>query len=133
MKSLLRNLLINSGSLWLTAQIIPGLIIESGVRGLLIGAIAFMIINLLLVPLIRVLLLPLNLLTLGIFAWLTNVLALYFLVAIVPAIKIVPYTFPGSNVGGIIFPMMSFSTFWVTVLVSFIMGVIIHFIFWLLK
>lgn len=133
MKSLLRNMLINTGCLWLTSQVIPGLIIENGIRGLLIGAFAFMIINILLVPLIKILLLPLNLLTLGIFAWLTNVLALYFLVAIVPAIKIVPYYFTGANWGGLIIPAASLSTFQVTVIASLLMGLIIHFIYWLLK
>lgn len=133
MKALLRHFLINLGALWTTSQIIPALSINGGVRGLVLGALAFMGANLLLVPLLRVLLLPLNLLTLGIFAWLANVLALYLLMLIVPYFQLLPYSFPGLTSGGLIIPPMELTTFQVAILVSFIIGLTIHFLQWLTK
>ena len=133
MKTLLRSLIINGGALWVTASILPGLVISGGVRGIIISTLALMVINFLLVPLIKILLLPLNLLTLGIFAWLTNVLALYFLVTIVPAVKIMPFIFEGANYSGFIIPAMSLSTLHVTIIASLLLGLITHFIYWLFK
>lgn len=133
MKFLLRTFSINLGALWVTSRIIPALVITGGIQGLIVGTLAFMVANLLLVPLIKILLLPLNLLTLGIFAWLSNVLALYFIVTVVPSFKLMPYNFPGANVEGFIIPAVNLSTFQAAIMVSFIIGFIIHFINWLVK
>lgn len=133
MKAIFRNFLINIGALWLTAEIIPALSISGGIKGLAVGALAFMAANLILVPLIKILLLPLNLLTLGLFAWLSNVLALYLLMLVVPYFQLLPYHFPGYASGGFIIPSWDLSTFQVAILVSFVIGFIIHFLQWLNK
>src|SRR3990167_7691598 len=101
MKTILRYFLINLVSLLITTRLIPGLTYTGGLRSLFIGALAFMLINLILVPLLKILFLPLNLLTLGLFAWLTNVLALYALTTIVSDFRLSPFYFPGGNFGGI--------------------------------
>lgn len=132
MKKVLRGLLINGGALWVTASVLPGLVIIGGVRGLLVSTFAFMLMNFILVPLIKILFLPLNLLTLGVFSWLTNVLALYFLVTILPSMKILPYSYPGWASGGFVIPAMDLSSFQVTVLASILISIIVHFIYWLM-
>ncbi|MDO8429631.1 MAG: phage holin family protein, partial [Candidatus Daviesbacteria bacterium] len=118
MKSLLRNFLINMSALWITSQLIPSLIINDGMKGLALGALAFMLSNILLVPLMKILFLPLNLLTLGIFAWLVNVLALYFLVIKVPSFQVFPYSFPGATFGGFIIMPAELTTFQVAIVAS---------------
>lgn len=133
MKSIIRSLLINSGGLWLTSQIIPAFIIKDGLKGLFLGALAFMLANILLVPLIKVLLLPLNILTLGLFAWLANVLALYFLMIFVPQFQLAPYHFPGFTYSGFVIPSADLTTFQVAIVVSLFMGITIHLSKWLIK
>ena len=133
MKALLRSFAFNGGALWITASILPGLIITGGLKGLMISTLALMVINFLLVPLIKILLLPLNLLTLGIFAWLTNVLALYFLTAVVPSIKIMPFVYAGANYSGFIIPAMTLNSLQVTILASLLIGLVSHFLYWLMK
>jgi putative membrane protein len=130
MKRLLRYFLINLVSLLAAAQVIPGLAYTGGAKSLVIGAIAFMVINLLLVPLLKILFLPLNLLTLGLFAWLTNVLALYALTTI-SDFKLVSYAFSGANLGGIVVPAYELSPFLVAIVASFVIGLITHFLQWL--
>jgi len=132
-KAILRNFLINLGALWVTSQAIPALSIDGGIKGLAVGALAFMGANIILVPLIKILLLPLNLLTLGIFAWLANVLALYLLMLAVPYFQLLPYQFPGFSWGGFIIPSLNLSTFQAAILISFVIGLIIHFLQWLTK
>lgn len=101
--------------------------------GYVLGALVFMVANFLLNPLMKVLLLPLNLLTMGVFAWLGNVLVLYFLTTVVPNFKLLPYQYAGLSFEGFIIPEISLSVFQVAILVSFLIGFIIHFVNWLLK
>ncbi len=133
MKSLLRRFLRSLVALYIATQLLPAVAILDGVRGLMISSAAFMLADFLLIPLLKILFLPLNLLTLGIFTWLTNVLALYVLVNIVPTFRVMPYFFPGANFGLLIIPAMSLSVFQVVVVASFLIGSIIHILNWLQK
>lgn len=131
MKTLLRYFLINLVALWGTSQIIKGLIFTDGTLTLVMAALAFTIINFLLIPLLKILFLPLNLLTLGAFSWLTNVLALYALTQVIQDFKLLPYYFPGWQANGFSVPAVDLTTFWVAVLASFIIGIFTHFLHWL--
>lgn len=133
MKTLLRYFLINLAALWITTRIIPGLTYTGGVKSLILGGLAFMLINLILVPLLRVLLLPLNLLTLGIFAWITNVLAIYALTSVISDFQLIPYSFLGFNYNGFTVPSYELSPFLVAVVASFLIGLITHFLQWLAR
>lgn len=131
MKTLLRYFLINLVSLWITTRVISGLTYTGGIKSLFLGALAFMLINLILVPLLKILLLPLNLLTLGIFAWITNVLALYALTTLVADFQLIPYAFAGFAYNGLTIPAYELSPFLVAIAASFIIGAITHFLQWL--
>jgi len=131
MKSLLRNFLINLIALWITAKIMPGLQYSGGIQTLLIGALGLMVLNIAVIPLLKVLFLPLNLLTLGIFAWVVNVVALYLMTTYLPVFKLVPYDFPGANLNGFMVPSYSLNLLEVAVITSFLIGLISHFLSWL--
>lgn len=133
MKKLLRKYLFSLGALWVSSQILPALVIQGELKGLALAALAFMIADIILIPLLKVLFLPLNLLTLGIFAWVTNVLALYFLVSVLPELELLPYHFPGIDLVGFIIPPIEMPTFMVAVVASFLIGGIIHILNWLAK
>lgn len=132
MKTILRYFLINLVSLWIVTELIPGVSYTGGFSILARGALIFMIINFLLVPILKILLLPLNLLTLGLFSWLTNVLALYALTTLMPKFKLLPYQFPGFEYQGFIIPSVELSVLWVAIIASLIIGVITHFLHWLI-
>lgn len=131
MKTLLRYFLINFVSLYITTTLLPGLRLTGGIKGLAVGAAAFMLINFILVPLLKILFLPLNLLTVGLFAWLVNVLALYALTTIVSDFVLLPYFFPGTTLAGLTIPPTQLTTFWVAVVASLMIGIITHFLQWL--
>lgn len=131
MKKIIRYFLINLASLWVTTQMIPGLAFTGGFKTLLIGGAAFTVINFLLVPLLKILFLPLNLLTLGLFSWIINVLALYALTTVVSGFYLVPFTFAETVYNGFTIPTTDLNTFWVAVLASFIIGVVTNFLQWL--
>ncbi len=131
MKTLLRYFLINTISLMLVTRMIPGLTYSGGMKSLFLGGLAFMLINFLLVPILKILFLPLNLLTLGLFSWITNVLALYALTTVISDFQLTPYTFPGYNYNGFNLPSYDLSPFLVAIIASFLIGAITHFLQWL--
>ena len=133
MKTLLRYYLINLVALWVSSTFIPGLIFSGGLSILVRAALIFMVINFLLVPVIKILLLPLNLLTLGFFAWLTNVLALFALTYIMPSFHIVSYQFPGFTYQGFSIPPVYLTPIWVAILASLLIGLLTHFLHWLIQ
>lgn len=131
MKSVLRYFLINTISLWAVTAILPGLSFGGEIKTLFLGGGAFTIINFILVPLLRILLLPLNILTLGLFSWVTNVLALYALINFIPGFLLTIYSFPGFEYNGFIIPSMDFSTMMAAIIASFLIGFFTHFLHWL--
>lgn len=131
MKTLLRYYLINLASLWVTTSLISGLSYSGGFRTLLFAGLVFTVINIILVPLLKILLLPLNILTLGLFAWITNVLALFVLTKMVSALTLTPFYFAGFSAGGISIQPIYLNTFWVAVLASLSIGIITHLLQWL--
>lgn len=133
MKKYLRLLLVNTATLWLAAKIITGISFDSQIKTLFSAALALTIIDLLIKPLIKILLLPINLLTLGAFRWLTNVIALYLTTLIVPEFKINGFFFPGFVYQGFAFPSMNLSTFLTFVLTSFTISLITTLLLWLAK
>ena len=131
MKRVLRYYLINLVALWLTTELVKGLSYTGGVKTLFAGAAIFAAINIILVPLLRILLLPLNLLTLGAFAWITNVLALYALTSVVPGFHLLPYSFPGFSYDGFTIPAAFLSSLWVAILASFVISIVTHLLHWI--
>ena len=134
MKSLVRYFLINLVSLWATSEILKGgLTYIGGFQTLLLAALVFAGINFILIPLLKILLLPLNLLTLGFFAWITNVIALYVLTTVVPQIRLTGFYFTGIEYNGFTVPSIELTTFWVAVVASLLIGLLTHFLHWLMN
>jgi putative membrane protein len=130
-KSLLRNFLINLVAIYTAARLIPGFQVTGGIRSFVLGAIGLMLLNMFVVPLLKITFLPLNLLTLGLFAWVLNVVALYALTSFLPDFKLVPYDFAGANIAALNIPSQSLSVLEVAILTSFLVGFISHFLLWL--
>lgn len=106
-----------------TAQyFLSGIHLESTWSAYLIASLVFVVFNFLLSPIIKLLLLPINLLTLGLFRWLTNVLILYLFDLVYDGISILSFTFPGYTSALISLHSGHLALFWVLVLASFIMS-----------
>ena len=133
MKKLLRSILINVYALWLTSLVIAGFTYNGGGQTLALAAVIFGVLNLLVRPLVKLFLLPINLLTLGLLGWLVNVLMLYLLTLLVPQIKIEAFDFPGFAYKGFIIPALKVSQFYCAVLASFLISFISGFLHWLSK
>jgi len=133
LKKILRSFIINLAAIILVNQAIPGFVVSGGYEGYLITAAVLTGVNLALKPLIRLLLLPINLLTLGTFRWLANVFTLYLVTLLVPYLEIVSFTFPGWSYQGFIVPEIFLAKVWVLVISSFFISLLTTFLFWLFR
>jgi len=70
------RLIINAVALWITAQVIPNIELTGNVVTLLIVAVIFGLVNALIRPLVKLLTLPINVVTLGLFSLVINALML---------------------------------------------------------
>jgi putative membrane protein len=71
------RLIINAIALWVATRIVSGISYEGGAQGLLAVALVFGVINAFVGPLIKLLTLPLVLLTLGLFTLIINAILLW--------------------------------------------------------
>lgn len=122
MRKVIVKILATAASFYLAQYFLSGVHIEQTWSAYLIASLVFVIFNFLLSPIIKLLLLPINLLTLGLFRWLTNVLVLYLFDLVYDGIQIVSFTYPGLHSSLLSFPSTHLALFWVLVLASLIMS-----------
>lgn len=132
-KKYLRLFLINLVAIWTAAELIEGVSFSGGLFTLASAALALTVVNFAVKPLINLLLLPINLITLGAFRWLVNVLTLYLVTLIVPELKIVGFLFSGFSYRGFVVPAIHLSTFWALALTALVISLTTTFLLWLRK
>lgn len=131
---ILRSIAINLACIFITANILSGVVsYVGGYKTLLVAAVAISIVNLLIKPVINLLLLPINLVTLGLFRWVSNLVTLYIVTWLVPNLQIHPFVFSGINVKYIIIPTIKFSAFGAFLVTTITLTLVFHFIYWLLQ
>lgn len=133
MKRILRHYIIVTYSLWVTAKLAQGMIFDKGLATLLITGIVFMAASLLAKPVINVLLLPLNLVTFGLFRWVSSAIVLYIVTLIVPHFRLAGFHFAGHSSKWIELPAVNFDGILAFVGFAFVISTITSIIFWIVK
>ncbi|OGH02503.1 MAG: hypothetical protein A2798_02530 [Candidatus Levybacteria bacterium RIFCSPHIGHO2_01_FULL_37_17] len=133
MKPFVRNSLFNAFSIFFLSQILPGVKVDGGIATYLFGGFALTILFILLKPVLNILSMPLNLITLGFFSFLTNVIIFYLLTVLVIGISITSFTFSGVSYSGFVIPSIYFNTLFAFVLVSFLQSLCVSFLNWLIE
>ncbi len=133
MKGLLKSIIVNSTAFYVASVAVKGFQFSGGVATLIIAGIAFALINALVKPLVSLFLLPFNLITLGLFSWIINVIMLHLLTIAVPEIKIIAWQFPGISSQGYVIPSMNLSSLQSLIIASFFISFITSLLNWLSK
>lgn len=131
MKRVIRAFAIYALILWFLATYIGGVEFGNDAKTLLFGALALTLAELFLKPIINLLLLPFNLVTLGVFRWVSNGLMLYIATLLVPGFLLVPFTYPGFSSNLFIIPSIQLGLVGGYIFLSFILSIIASFVFWL--
>jgi len=96
---ILLHWLILTGAILITAYVVPGIAVSNFLTALIAGA-CLGFINLVIKPVLKLLTLPINLITLGIFSIVLNALLFWALTVVVPGFSIA--TFQAALIGSII-------------------------------
>lgn len=132
MKSLFKIILINFLTLLLISKITDAIKFSDDYLILFLSAISLTILNKIIKPVLNILLMPINLITLGAFRWVVNLLVLLMVMVLVNSFKVVGFTFPGFSISGFTIPRINFPFFWSLILVSFLIEVIFGVFNWFL-
>jgi len=133
MKSLLRNAFINALSLFFLTQILSGVKVTGGLPTFILGGLILSLMFNFLKPLLSIVSLPLNLITMGSFSFLINIFIFYVATSLVGNISIKEFTYHGSSFAGFVIPRLTFNTFFAYAVAAFLQSVFVSFITWLRK
>lgn len=133
MKTLLRHILVNLLGIYLASLFVTGLSWRGDIKILLMAAVALGLINLLVRPVVKLITLPINLFTLGLFSLVINALMLYLVTLVVPQFTVNAFYFRGLDVGVLIIPALSIGRLPAFVVASGAISVVSTFINWLVS
>lgn len=133
MKSIIRRVVYYSVGLFVTAQALEGVRVNGGLVTYIIGGFVLSILFLLIKPILSIITLPLNIITLGLFSFLTNAIILYLLTILIPNISISAFKFSGFSFWGFVIPQFSINNFFAFVTASILLSIIVGFLKWLIK
>ena len=112
MRWLLRSLITTGLSLYLVSLILPGFTLSGGLTRLAVTAVILTLATKLIKPLINLVMLPINLMTLGLFRWVTHAFTLYLVAWLSPDLTITGFTFNEWH----------FSALWTLIFASFLLS-----------
>lgn len=133
MRGIVKNIVFNSISLFILAELIAGVRITGGYQTLIAAGLILTILNMIVKPIINIFSLPLNMVTLGLFSFITNAILLYLLTIFAPNISVSAFTFNGFSWGGFIIPVMKFNTLFAFIISAAVLALLINFFKWLTK
>lgn len=133
MKSIIRNIVLNSFCLWIISSVSGAVNFSNKLEVLIFASISLAIVNLLVKPLLNLIFLPLNLITLGTFRWVVNIMVLFLVTVLVPGFHIQDFVFSGLNFAGFVIPAIKFNVLLSFLAVSFLLSILSDMIYWLFK
>jgi putative membrane protein len=128
MKYIIRVFLFNLFALWLTSQLIPALVIKGTFLTFLMAALALSFLMLLVKPILKILFIPVNIMTFGLFSWLVNVIMIYLLTVIMPEVRITGWLFPGASRSGFTAPAFELNYYLSLIAISSVITFISNFL-----
>ncbi len=133
MKAILRSLFLNGLVLYFAVLVFPGINFNGQLDTLFLAAVTLTFLNYFIKPIIKLLLLPINLITLNLFGWVANVITLFLVTVLVSGFKVIPFHFVGFAYQGFIIPALDISLIFSYIIGSILISAIVGFLRWLLK
>lgn len=131
MKTLIRNTTFYAISLSALTIIFAGIKIEGGLGTYIIAGIVLSVLFSVLKPILSLISLPLNIVTLGLFSFFINSIILYITTIIIPQIQIKAFMFNGINWAGFVIPQHNFGTLSAYVIIAGSLALLMNFFTWL--
>ena len=126
MRHIFRIFILASFALFLTSYWNAGFILSNSALNFVYGAIALTVLYIIIQPLMKVIFLPFNILTFGLFSFLVYVFLLHLISTSFGLFTVKTWHFPGLSIAFIIIPRLSITYFQNLVLSSFSLSSIIN-------
>lgn len=133
MRKIIRHYVLDTFALYLASQLASGMIFEKGFETLFITGAALAVATMLAKPIINILLLPINLITFGLFKWVSSAIALYLVTLVVPGFKIIQFLFSGLSTKYFDIPGVSLEGTMAYIAFSFLLSLITSILFWIFR
>lgn len=133
MKTILKHFIINTVSLYLVSLAVSGIVFAEGTYSVLLAGIVLTLTTMIIKPIINVLLLPINLVTFGLFRWVGFAITLYLVTLIVPGFKLLDFVFKGISAYWFIIPPVTLSGILAFIAFSFVISIIASIGYWIFK
>lgn len=101
MKFVLKKYFLTVGTLFTLTQVIPAVVINNSWNGLFYAAFILSLLFYIIRPLLNLIMLPINLVTLNLSSWIVQIAIFYFWTVITNVVKISSWQFGGINFGAI--------------------------------
>jgi len=133
MKHLIKHYAINTYSLYLASNIASGMSFEAGIKTLLFAGLGLTTITVFAKPVINLLLLPLNMVTYGMFRWVSSAIALFLVELIIPGFKVLNFSYNGFSNAWFDIPALNFDNWIAYIAFAFILSLITSVVYWVIK
>ncbi|MBX4205806.1 phage holin family protein [Candidatus Microgenomates bacterium] len=134
MKSIFRSIIVEALVLYLIAQATTGLNFSGGYWAIFATGVALALATLLVKPIVNILLLPINLVTFGLFKWIGNAVTLYIVDLVLDQFKVGEFSFSGFSNEWITLPAYHTNSMILSyIFFSFIIFFVAGIIYWLIK
>lgn len=133
MKAILKHFVINTVSLYIVSLIVSGIVFADGTYSLLLAGAVLTLTTLVIKPVINILLLPINLITFGLFRWVGFAITLYLVTLVVPGFKLMDFVFKGFSSFWFSIPSISLSGILAFIAFSFLISLIASLGYWIFK
>jgi putative membrane protein len=133
MRTLLKYFIISTVSLLLVSQAVSGITFSEGLYTMLLSGFVLMLANMVAKPVVNILLLPLNLITLGLFKWVAYAITLYLVTLVVPGFHLGNFVFAGYNTYWFSIPAINLSGLLAFVAFSFAISTTSSILHWIFK
>ena len=131
MKTLIRTIIFTTIGLFILSRAFPQ-VSFSNTTVLIVSAIVLTILSMFVRPFLKILFLPVNIVTLGLFSWIINIIVIFLATLIVPGFHIGEIVIPSITLGIFVFPTMHLSHFWSLLFVSFSLSLLSSVLGWFL-
>ncbi len=128
MKYFIKTWMFYMVAIWIIKELIPAFTVSGGWVNILTagGILAFLM--LFIRPVIKILFIPINFLTLGLISWVVNVIVIYLLTLMAPHVSIAPWVYHGWNWQGFIIPSTTIPYLATIIIVTFALTFVTRFL-----
>lgn len=132
MKKLVKLFLLNIFSLWLVSSITEGLVFKEDYKTMIVTGCILTLLSLFAKPIVNLLLLPLNMITFGLFSWVSSALVLYITTLLIKEFSITHFYFAGFANKWLSIPTISLSGVVAYIAYAFVFSLIYSILHWII-